>query len=60
MMYDEEMENRLGRNGYTVQFFCDGDECDIFFDGRYIETLEGRGKYLLYNWMVDHGMYDYD
>ena len=32
MMYDEEMENRLGRNGYTVHFFCDGDDCDIFFD----------------------------
>ena len=59
MIYDEEMENRLGRNGYTVHFFCDGDECDIFFDGRYIETLEG-GKYTLYNWMVDRGMYDYD
>lgn len=59
MVYDEEMKNRLGRNGYTVHFFCDGDECDIFFGGRYIETLEG-GKYTLYNWMVDRGMYDYD
>lgn len=59
MMYDEEMENRLGRNGYTVHFFCDGYECDIFFDGHYIKTLEG-GKYTLYNWMVDRGMYDYD
>lgn len=60
MMYDAEMEARLSRNGYTVHFFCDGDECDIFLDGRYVETLEGGGKYLLYNWMVDRGMYDCD
>ena len=52
MMYTEEMEAILKEHDYSVHFFCNGDECDIFHQGRYIETLEG-GTYTLYNWMCE-------
>ena len=55
MRYTMEMETALHERGYTVDFFCNGYECDIFFEGRYVETLDG-GHYVLYNWMCDREM----
>ena len=50
MFYTNEMKRILETSGYTVHFY-NGDECDIFYRGRYMRTVEG--EYGLYNWMCD-------
>lgn len=50
MLYTNEMKEILSTSGYTVQFY-NGDECDIFYRGGYLRTVEG--EYGLYNWMCD-------
>ena len=51
MYCTEEMAIILAENGYTIYIYNDGTECDVFFDGRLLHTLEGT--YALYNWMCD-------
>lgn len=50
MFYTNEMEEILATSGYTVKFY-NGDECDIFYRGVFLRTVEG--EYGLYNWMCD-------
>ena len=52
MFYTDGMKEILGECGYQVKFYNgDIDECDIFFFGTYLRTVEG--EYGLYNWMCD-------
>lgn len=50
MFCTDEMKRILEASGYSVRFY-NGDECDIFYRGRYMRTVEG--EYGLYNWMCD-------
>ena len=53
MIYDSDMERILQENGYTVRVYMDFT-ADIFFDGRWIETVVG--EWGLHNWMCDREM----
>lgn len=50
MFCTDEMKKILAASGYVVNFY-NGDECDIFYRGLYLHTVEG--EYGLYNWMCD-------